>query len=223
MTLLANYWWALLFSAILIAWVWHTVRRVSRLPPQPIRPVARTGEAAPAPFRRAQVEAMLAELQHREGTAGLLIPPVLLVIVGVVIVATGPDASPRLVIYGGAALGFVFLLLWQRRHRRLVHEVGLACPACGEEQTRALLYSGHCAKCDLRLLDDAERLQAPLATKVSPARNVIGAIILVTVLVWSILQMVERIGEIRRDRCRYGYRDARTAADTVDLVKRGCR
>jgi hypothetical protein len=101
----------------------------------------------------------------------------------------------RSAIYVTVLIGSAALLLWQRRHLHLTRDVGLVCPLCGAEQSMALPYLGHCPSCQAVLLARSDRRpmpKSPIADG-SVLRNVIGAVVLIVLLAWSLYELARVI------------------------------
>lgn len=185
----------------------------------------RAADPAPTPWRAAEVRGRFALLKRRSH-------PWLGTIIFVALFAA-PFVVPQLVLgvtsrgmlYIDAALAFLVLSVWRLRHDRAVQEVGLKCPACGSEQTAAILYKGECDRCSVWLIHPNELQPWPKShiTEGSPVRNAVGLVVLIGLTVWGIQQTARLVRRNRQD-CARRYAAAHTAADTSRLDSlRFCR
>jgi len=223
---LASYWWFILLSVVLLIWVRRAMRKGDQFANDEL--VARATRAldpTPTPWRAADVTARLAVLKRRGRPWLGSTLAVALAAAPFVVPTLVPALTSRAVLYIDAALAFLVLTIWRLRHDRVVQEAGLKCPACGAEQTAALLYKGQCEQCSTWLLhpNELDPWPASRITSGSPVRNAIGVIVLLSLMAWGIKQTSRLIRSNRED-CARRYAAARTAADTSRLVSLGfCR
>jgi hypothetical protein len=178
----------------------------------------RARDPAPTPWRTTELRARLAALNRRERPwLGIALAAVLLA--GLVLVPRFVDGvTTKGVLYVEAPIAFLVLSLWRLRQIRVIREVGLNCPSCGNEQTKDLLYKGQCSRCHTWLLhpNELETPPAALITSGSTARNAIGLIVLFGLMAWGFYKTQELVSSNRAD-CARRYQAARTAADTSRL------
>jgi hypothetical protein len=189
-----NYWWATLFTVIVVVWAWRAWRRSTRSSPPALEIPRRDTRDIPStsPFRRSDFAAQ-AEIVRREMVKGFGIGMAIFLIGFPALLAVNWLAPTSLrgsfgaVAFVLCAAGVAAMLLFAIRGSRMMRRIGLVCPACGAELVGTMgvagawiqdrvFETGKCPRCRAQLLDPTEVGPEPRTLTRADHARVLGLI-----------------------------------------------